>query len=181
MIRLIYLRLPSLRPDVSPRRGVLRSSNSKTLRLSSPLPSLLAISTKEVITCLCELHCQKMYVLVLLDYAILVSLGSTTVEQNDTAANTGMKLYSWDEILEMSILAPPSSGRGKGPRGCAEAPPCSKALEPTSCGYLVNTGFLSSVGGDCVSTLPNLPCLLSVYPPVAENEKRRTPTAARAF
>ncbi|XP_042398611.1 long chain acyl-CoA synthetase 1-like [Zingiber officinale] len=32
---------------------------------------------------------------------VIVSLGSTTVEQNATAANTGMKLYSWDEIIEM--------------------------------------------------------------------------------
>ncbi|XP_074582406.1 long chain acyl-CoA synthetase 1-like [Curcuma longa] len=32
---------------------------------------------------------------------VIVSFGSTTAEQNAAAANTGMKLYSWDEILEM--------------------------------------------------------------------------------
>ncbi|XP_042441292.1 long chain acyl-CoA synthetase 1-like [Zingiber officinale] len=183
--RLIYLCLPSLRLDGTPRRGILCSSNSKPLRLSSPLPSLLAISTEEVITRLpqtplpedaplpedvCSRYrCQKMYSKLLaffqlckldphqgicaqaynrynyvyvplydtldegavgyivehaeivvafvqetkmnrimssnytstMHLKVIVSLGSTIVKQNATAANIEMKLYSWDKILEM--------------------------------------------------------------------------------
>ncbi|KAG6537022.1 hypothetical protein ZIOFF_002100 [Zingiber officinale] len=46
--QLIYLHLPSLHPDGT-HCGMLRSSNSKPLRLSSPLSSLLAVSTEEAL------------------------------------------------------------------------------------------------------------------------------------
>ncbi|KAG6489441.1 hypothetical protein ZIOFF_050710 [Zingiber officinale] len=34
-------------------------------------------------------------------HSVIVSFGSRTMEQNAAATNIGMKLYSWDEILEM--------------------------------------------------------------------------------